>query len=88
MRPQGFGQIGGNLEDLGWNDMGFEPPKPAEAPRDADHDAFGEAIDEHTGCAGHAGPDAGRFAGPYQQAEIADRLIPADDDANEGRRGR
>ena len=30
MRPQGFGQIGGNLEDLGWNDMGFEAPKPAE----------------------------------------------------------
>ena len=26
MRPQGFGQIGGNLEDLGWNDMGFEAP--------------------------------------------------------------
>ena len=28
MRPQGFGQIGSGLEDLGWNDMGFEPPKP------------------------------------------------------------
>ena len=36
MRPQGFGQVGGSLEDLGWNDMGFEPPKPAEAPRDDD----------------------------------------------------
>lgn len=29
MRPQGFGQLGANLEDLGWNDMGFEPPRPA-----------------------------------------------------------
>ena len=29
MRPQGFGQVSGNLEDLGWNDMGFEPPKAA-----------------------------------------------------------
>ena len=28
MRPQGFGQMGSGLEDLGWNDMGFEPPKP------------------------------------------------------------
>ena len=27
-RPQGFGQVEtGTLEDLGWNDMGFEPPK-------------------------------------------------------------
>ena len=32
MRPQGFGQGGHGLEDLGWNDMGFEPPKAADAP--------------------------------------------------------
>ena len=46
MKPQGFGQMGGgNLEDLGWNDMGFEPPKPAVVPiRDEDHDAFGEEV--------------------------------------------
>ena len=47
MRPQGFGgQSGGaSLEDLGWNDMGFEPPKPADLPSaDADHDAFGEEV--------------------------------------------
>ena len=48
MKPQGFGQMGGgNLEDLGWNDMGFEPPKPAEAPRDATHDAFGDDVVDH-----------------------------------------
>ena len=29
MRPQGFGQMGSGLDDLGWNDMGFEPPKPS-----------------------------------------------------------
>ena len=29
MRPQGFGQMGSGLEDLGWNDMGFEPPRPS-----------------------------------------------------------
>ena len=29
MRPQGFGQVGAGLDDLGWNDMGFEAPKPA-----------------------------------------------------------
>jgi len=46
MRPQGFGaQSGAGLEDLGWNDMGFEPPKPSIAPvRDEDHDAFGDEL--------------------------------------------
>ncbi|HEV2043848.1 MAG TPA: hypothetical protein VGR05_04130 [Sphingomicrobium sp.] len=48
MRPQGFGgQTGAGLEDLGWNDMGFEPPKPANLPeRDAEHDGFGEEVTE------------------------------------------
>jgi hypothetical protein len=48
MRPQGFGQMGASLEDLGWNDMGFEAPKPtiAAQARDADHDAFGNAVAE------------------------------------------
>jgi hypothetical protein len=32
MRPQGFGQMGSGLEDLGWNDMGFEAPRPVLAP--------------------------------------------------------
>lgn len=32
MRPQGFGQMGSGLEDLGWNDMGFEPPRPVLTP--------------------------------------------------------
>ena len=46
MRPQGFGgQHGAGLEDLGWNDMGFEPPKPALLPdTDSEHDGFGEDI--------------------------------------------
>jgi len=48
MRPQGFGQGGAGLEDLGWNDMGFEPPKPSISPvRDADHDAFGDDVEDH-----------------------------------------
>lgn len=48
MRPQGFGgQTGAGLEDLGWDDMGFEPPKPANLPeRDADHDGFGDEVPE------------------------------------------
>lgn len=29
MRPQGFTQLNGNLEDLGWNDMGHPPSAPA-----------------------------------------------------------
>ena len=74
MKPQGFGQMGaGNLEDLGWNDMGFEPPKPADVARDAEHDAFGEDIVEHpkahpTGLTPIGSPVHD------QQAEIAGRL--------------
>jgi hypothetical protein len=79
MRPQGFGQVGGNLEDLGWNDMGFEPPKPAVAPRDDSHDAFGEDVVEHprvhpTGLTPIGSPVHS------QQAEIADRLHVDDGD--------
>ena len=81
MRPQGFGQIGGNLEDLGWNDMGFEAPKPVEAPRDADHDAFGEEIAEHPALHGHAGLTPVNSPVHTQQAEIADRLNDAEDDS-------
>src|SRR4051812_2762041 len=74
MKPQGFGQMGGgHLEDLGWNDMGFEPPKPAVVPLlDSDHDAFGEELDEHrvhpTGLTPVQSPVHN------QHAEIADRL--------------
>jgi len=47
MRPQGFGQGGGSLEDLGWDDMGFEPPRAAVAAlRDDKHDAFGDELEE------------------------------------------
>ena len=83
MRPQGFGQIGGNLEDLGWNDMGFEPPKPAEDPRDAEHDAFGEPITEHPALHGHAGLTPVNSPVHSQQAEIADRLQDASDEGDE-----
>jgi hypothetical protein len=31
MRPQGFGQIGVSLDDLGWNDMGYGQDAPATA---------------------------------------------------------
>ncbi len=73
MRPQGFGQVGQTLEDLGWNDMGFEPPKPSVVARDVDHDAFGEDVGEHprvhpTGLTPVQSPVHD------QQAEIADRL--------------
>jgi hypothetical protein len=74
MKPQGFGQMGGgNLEDLGWNDMGFEPPKPADAPRDASHDAFGEEIDDEP-KAHPTGLTPVQSPVHTQHAEIADRL--------------
>lgn len=83
MRPQGFGQIGGNLEDLGWNDMGFEAPKPTEAPRDDEHDAFGEPIAEHPALHGHAGLTPVNSPVHTQQAEIADRFNGANDEDEE-----
>ena len=80
MRPQGFGQAGAGLEDLGWNDMGFEPPKPAPAPRDDEHDAFGEEIAEHPALNGHAGLTPVHSPVHTQQAEIAGRLVANSDE--------
>jgi hypothetical protein len=74
MRPQGFGQVTGNLEDLGWNDMGFEPPKPAAAPRDETHDGFGEDIVEHPRAAHPTGLTPVQSPVHSQQAEIAHRF--------------
>ncbi|HEX2623739.1 MAG TPA: hypothetical protein VHM21_00620 [Sphingomicrobium sp.] len=83
MRPQGFGQIGSaGLEDLGWNDMGFEAPKPAIAPvRDEDHDAFGDELPTPAlrNPVGALTPVVSPVHN--QQAEIAGRLgIEADED--------
>jgi hypothetical protein len=82
MRPQGFGQAGpAGLEDLGWDDMGFEPPKPAAAPRDDDHDAFGEEVVDHP-RAHPTGLTPVQSPVHSQQAEIAER-INADDAGEE-----
>jgi hypothetical protein len=76
MRPQGFGQMGAaGLDDLGWNDMGFEAPKAAAAPvRDADHDAFGNAVGEPAlrNPVGGLTPFSPVHAA---QAEIAERFV-------------
>jgi hypothetical protein len=74
MRPQGFGQVGGGLEDLGWDDMGFEPPKPTAVPRDSQHDAFGEEIGEEHPHIHPTGLTPVQSPVHTQQAEIADRL--------------
>ena len=89
MRPQGFGQAGSGLEDLGWDDMGFEPPKPVEVARDDSHDAFGDDLGEHprvhpTGLTPvqspvhHEQAEDGltpvRSPVHHQQAEIVERL--------------
>ena len=79
MRPQGFGQVTGGLEDLGWNDMGFEPPKPAQAARDTDHDAFGEEVVEYPRA--HAtGLTPIQSPVHDQQAELAERLTGANNE--------
>ena len=85
MKPQGFGQMGGgNLDDLGWNDMGFEAPKPALAPvRDENHDAFGEELPDHP----LRNPIAALtpIASPVhdQQAVIAERFGAQDEEDGE-----
>ena len=85
MRPQGFGQGAAGLEDLGWNDMGFEPPKPTAVPvRDDEHDAFGEELDE-TPRVHPTGLTPVHSPVHSQQAEIVDRLgSEAGDDLGEG----
>src|SRR5205809_3666780 len=73
MRPQGFAQGGNGLEDLGWNDMGFEPPKAAETERDETHDGFGDDVVEHP-RAHPTGLTPVHSPVHDQQAEIADRF--------------
>jgi hypothetical protein len=81
MRPQGFGQMGAGLEDLGWNDLGFEPPKPAVSPvRDEEHDAFGEELPVQPVRNPLAALTPIGSPVHDQQAEIADRLSPGSDD--------
>lgn len=83
MRPQGFGQSGSGLEDLGWNDMGFEPPKPADGAADESHDAFGAEIQPLP----LRNPLAALtpIGSPVhdQQAAIADRLTDCSDEGEE-----
>ena len=80
MRPQGFGgQAGAGLEDLGWNDMGFEPPKPADAERDPEHDAFGEELAPHPLRNPLAALTPVGSPVHEQQAEITDRLNALDE---------
>ena len=86
MRPQGFGQVGAGLDDLGWNDMGFEAPKPALAPvRDDQHDAFGAELPEPAlrNPLAALTPSLSPVASPVhdQQAEIADRFSSYTEDS-------
>ena len=86
MRPQGFGQGGGSLEDLGWDDMGFEPPRAAAAAvRDDNHDAFGEELEEQPLRNPIAALTPVQSPVHSQHAEIAGRLAgSAEDYTDEG----
>ena len=72
MRPQGFTQTGSGLEDLGWNDMGFEPPKPAEVVSEPS-DIFGDDVVEHP-RAHPIGLSPVQSPVHDQQAELVERL--------------
>ncbi len=84
MRPQGFGQGAAGLEDLGWNDMGFEPPKPAsDGSADQDHDAFGAEITPHPVRNPLAGLTPVGSPVHDQQAELQGRLADSSDEGEE-----
>ena len=85
MRPQGFGQGGGSLEDLGWDDMGFEPPRAVVAAlRDETHDAFGDELEEQPLRNPLAALTPVQSPVHSQHAEIAGRLSnPAEDYSDE-----
>jgi hypothetical protein len=84
MRPQGFGQGGGSLEDLGWDDLGFEPPKPVEGSlRDDTHDAFGEELDEQPLRNPVAALTPVQSPVHNQQAQLVDRLNVPDEELSE-----
>jgi hypothetical protein len=76
MRPQGFGQSGGNLDDLGWNDMGHDLPRPLLAPVGDD----GEVPSiSRTPLAGLSPISPVHD----QQAEIAERFASHDEDGED-----
>ena len=79
MRPQGFGQATGNLEDLGWNDMGFDPPKPSSTPLRDVHDLE----DNPAQRVPFAGLTPLESPVHSQQAKLADRLSAAADYSEE-----
>ncbi len=83
MRPQGFGQ-GAGLEDLGWNDMGFEAPKPAiVSVRDDEHDAFGDELPEPALRNPLAALTPVNSPVHDQHAEIEDRFGSSDSDSED-----
>jgi hypothetical protein len=83
MRPQGFGQSGGDIHDLGWNDMGFEAPKATPAERDEAHDAFGEDIVEHPRALHPTGLSPVDSPVHGQQAALAESFAQSYADADE-----
>ncbi|MEO7366268.1 MAG: hypothetical protein ABIW03_08135 [Sphingomicrobium sp.] len=85
MRPQGFGQGGGSLEDLGWDDLGFEPPKPVAGGSLSDdtHDAFGEELEEQPLRNPVAALTPVQSPVHSQQAELVGRLTVPDEDLSE-----
>lgn len=83
MKPQGFGQVGSGLEDLGWNDMGFEPPKPANNSADEEHDAFGAEIMPHPVRSPLAGLTPVGSPVHDQQEELKGRLAECSDEGED-----
>lgn len=76
MRPQGFTPSSSGLEDLGWNDMGAEPPQPES--RGAD-----QVVDHPRANHHRTGLTPVQSPVHSQQAELADRLTEGDEEFDE-----
>jgi len=83
MRPQGFGQMGSSLEDLGWNDMGHEArghagrepaPAPASDLPDEDSATRRSLAAGLSPAAGHAAPVHGQTAEPRTHMDAEPEL--------------
>jgi outer membrane biosynthesis protein TonB len=73
MRPQGYGNFGQSLEDLGWDDMGYAAPQPTEhVPSSI------SALTPAPGGRGQSEPQPQAVEAAPEPAEVAEPAEPAE----------
>ena len=83
MRPQGFTHVGGNLEDLGWNDMGHAPTAPAELEEPQEHVPSSIAALTPAPKLGESAPESAAPVPVEQQRAIAETFGTEEQDEHE-----